>query len=207
MPWEQQKSLPPVPTVHKPQAKKTVSAFDSVTTLKQKQLAIKKAHAPTLNLKALPISKALLHHGLGVFDVTAPSIVFPKWSEMDVFGLMPSGYVYEYEIKISKADYKADFKKTTGFSGFHPEKLKHHQLRDGTCYPNRFFFVLPAHIADIELPDYAGLVVAYADQYGGVKLKWLKQAPTLHKHKHCNDAEKFQLLKKLAGRYTAQLLA
>ena len=200
---------------HLPSAKVTTllknpkkkSALPDINTEKQKAVSIAKKHAPTLNLTATKISKAILAHGIGTFDVVAPSIVAPRWAEMDVFGLMKSGYVHEFEIKVSKSDYKADFKKTTCWKGYKFEGLKHHQLQAGECYPNRFYFVLPAHLADVELPDYAGLILAYGNEYGGVQLKWIKQAPTLHKEKHVDEQGKYRLLRKLASRYTSMLLS
>lgn len=46
----------------------------------------------------------------GSSDIILPNFFVGLW-EMDLCVLKPSGYFTEYEIKISRADYKADFDK------------------------------------------------------------------------------------------------
>lgn len=89
---------------------------------------------------------------------------FYSYYEMDVFRLMPSGLIVEYEIKISRSDYFQDFKKShtewTGIPGLEQKttKLKHEWVEKGGG-PNRFYFVTPKGlIKPEELPDYAGLI-------------------------------------------------
>lgn len=103
-------------------------------------------------------------------------IVIPNchlgWYEMDVCKIMPSGFVVEYEIKISRSDFKADFKKAN----------KHKLLESGDGRPNRFYFVCPAGlISKYEIPKYAGLLT-YDEKYN--RLNTIKNAPCLHKRKY-----------------------
>lgn len=73
-----------------------------------------------------------------------------RWQECDVWRVTKSRYAYEYEIKVTLADFRADFKKG----------WKHRQLVDRvTAGPSRFWYVAPAGIIlHNELPFYAGLL-------------------------------------------------
>ena len=128
--------------------------------------------------------------------------------ESDSLAVTKSGYVYEYEIKISRADFKNDFKH---------KKMKH-QLLEGTYVitgfetvgdgkmrlndrPNYFFYVVPEGLITVEeVPDYAGLIyIKPIYNYDGT-IRWyntvvVKEAPKLHKDKidevHLKLVEKF----------------
>jgi len=106
-----------------------------------------------------------------------------------------NGWVYDIEIKISRADFKADFNK----------KDKHNILRQGEYLrkstkqvqneaglfdlvevdkyyqskrPNRFYFAVPDGLIKIdEVPEYAGLL--YVNEFGNVTKA--KEAPILHR--------------------------
>ena len=133
--------------------------------------------------------------------VTIPNMYLYEW-ESDLISVTKSGYVHEYEIKVTKADYKNDFK----------NKIRRHEsLRHGhrtpdynqqywidqarnsgasentgilkkvtvenriiTNRPNYFFYVCPEDIIT-EVPEYAGLI--HCKPY----LKIVKKAPLLHK--------------------------
>lgn len=111
--------------------------------------------------------------------------------EADVFAINKTGYMTEYEIKISRGDFFADLKH---------KDYKHRNLRDinavsvydewkngnktgGTVehinIPNRFYYACPVGlIKKEEVPEYAGLV--YVD---GEKIIEIKPANLLHKTK------------------------
>lgn len=95
--------------------------------------------------------------------------VFPTNFEMDVLSLNKQGYLTEFEVKVSKSDFKADKKK----------KFKSHWYESGneTMCPNRFYYVCPEGLISIEeLPTYAGLI--YYSEQG---LTTIRKAPMLHK--------------------------
>lgn len=112
--------------------------------------------------------------------------------EMDVFRLLSSGYLWEYEIKISREDYFNDFKKVG----------KHNKIKEGSLKCNRFFFVVPRGlITKEEVPDYVGLLY-FNDSLDKNTLGWIevvKNAPLLHKNKVDNDFYK-EIAIKLAYR-------
>jgi hypothetical protein len=105
--------------------------------------------------------------------------------ESDCLLLTKSGYWYEFEIKISRSDFKNDFK----------NKVEKHQVlesKEDLRKPNYFFYVVPEGLitAD-EVPPYAGLI--YIDLWK--KRTIIKNAPILHKVKHSPEdlklADKF----------------
>ncbi len=125
-------------------------------------------------------------------DIVVQNFFVGAW-EMDVFKLTPSGYIYEYEVKTSRADFKNDFKKS--FDKWVVEegrvkkddqgeyvkenKNKHDQLQQTTrC--NKFFFVVPENLIKLEeVPEHCGLI--YINETGSI---WMvKDAPLLHRGK------------------------
>ena len=92
-----------------------------------------------------------------------------------------AGYFYEFEIKISRADYKNDFKN---------KRYKHNIL--GSCFsdghkkPNYFYYAVPEGLIDVsEVPEYAGLVYILDDSVLSFShIRIIKKAPLLHKEKY-----------------------
>ena len=101
-------------------------------------------------------------------------------SECDVISVSKSDYIYEYEVKISRSDFKADFKKD-----------KHKLMTEGLGYKenkgdvwyltsNYFYFVVPTNLISIdEVPEYAGLMYMNED----LQFEVIKKAPLIHKIK------------------------
>lgn len=122
------------------------------------------------------------------------SNVYLFGSESDFFAISKSGYCVEVEVKISRADFKNDFTKTTS-SG----KNKHEYLvSENTFKPNQFYFAVPdGLIKPDELPKQYGLI--YCDDWSA---RIIKRAKYLHKEKHMNN-EVFlkRLLSKFYHRY------
>lgn len=149
------------------------------------------------------------------YEIVAPNIYLDwKFNEMDIFGLRRSGYVDEVEIKLSKSDFNADFKKTVHIKsqcrcivsesysyGGHFKKLKHEALQDGQPHCNYFSFLLPDELVDkCEIPDYAGLYVFKYDRNGRGYVSEVKAARLLHKRK-LSEQLKYEVGRKMAYRY------
>lgn len=80
--------------------------------------------------------------------------------ECDILELTKAGYLYEYEVKISKADFKADAKKKT-WAGTKYELIK---LGNRTNY---FYYVVPEGLLSVEdVPEFAGLIWARKGEHG-----------------------------------------
>lgn len=91
--------------------------------------------------------------------------------EYDVASLNKSGYLTDYEVKISRSDFKADAKK---------RKLRYYA--DPLFYkiPNYFYYVVPENLIALnEVPKLAGLIYVC-----GEGLQIIKRAPLMHKTKH-----------------------
>lgn len=117
--------------------------------------------------------------------------------ESDFLTVTKSGYVYEFEIKCTRADFAADKKKirrheilengwymrkrwiregTTVTTGFEKKETSHR--------PNKFFYVVPKDLIKVtEVPEYAGLI--YYTQGGkvGELFEVVKPAPVIHRIK------------------------
>jgi hypothetical protein len=125
--------------------------------------------------------------------------------ESDFFSISDTGYVYEFEIKLSRSDFKADFKKSDKHKLFENCKKDKVILNDGSYWiteykngerirtdftrisivdpkekiPNKFFYVCPKGLLDIkEIPRYAGLI-----EIEDYHVNIVKNAPFLHKNK------------------------
>lgn len=117
-----------------------------------------------------------------------------------------SGLIYEFEIKISKSDFKNDFNKKNKhvilegkethiptFDGLEPkykERYDKNYLVSHFKKPNYFYYAVPEGMIDKEdVPDYAGLIYVIPDD-GEFKfnyLKLVKMAPKLHDTKYTDD--------------------
>ena len=131
-----------------------------------------------------------------VQDHFARATVMPRftpgqWFECDVAEVTDAGYLVEYEIKLSKSDFKADARKaervryalrSTGPWG----QTKHQRLaaRDSKG-PSRFYFVTPAGLLlPSQIPEWAGWMEATEIYHGrAVSLSVMKAAPRLHGEK------------------------
>ena len=130
------------------------------------------------------------------FPIYLPNYQNRGFSEADVFGISKAGQMYEYEIKVSKSDFLADFKNKQHKHNLLKERKALHtykrwergKMTDETYdiinLPNRFYYVCPAGLIGLsEIPDYAGLI--YISDAG--LCVEIKLAPILHHHK-ANEA-------------------
>lgn len=147
-------------------------------------------------------------------DIVIPNIYIGKW-EMDIFRLTDAGMIYEYEIKVSRSDFKNDFKKAFSrpvkedgkyvmvdavvkgrpIKHWKQEVITKHQSLIDSKRCNKFFFVVPENlISPDECPDPCGLI--YFTDYTFIIVK----SPRLI-HKEKMDTSKYKsLAKKLAFR-------
>lgn len=105
-------------------------------------------------------------------------------NECDVISISKSDYIYEYEIKISKSDFKRDFIKEK-HSNIVNEKFTY--INKGVVkflIPNYFTYVVPTNLISIDdIPDYAGLIYFNEE----MKFDVIKKPPLLHKTKASNE--------------------
>jgi hypothetical protein len=113
--------------------------------------------------------------------------VFSHTWESDFLALTKSGYLYEGEVKISKSDFKADFKKKDKHTLLQ-ESYEKIEGVEGKLRPHYFFYVVPEKlITEDEVPEYAGLIYVHATIIGNSRVYYqfqeIKAAPKLHSNK------------------------
>jgi hypothetical protein len=130
-------------------------------------------------------------------DIILPNFYLGRY-EMDVMKITRTGYLVEYEVKVSRSDFFADFKKQHEvFDRWVPKGATYREARkkmgvlplktinkhQETQYgrrANRFFFVVPENLISIaECPPHAGLVYYLPNG----RLLLARNAPLLHKGK------------------------
>lgn len=143
------------------------------------------------------------------YEIVAPN-VYPCWKfkEMDIMAIRKSGFIDEIEIKLTRSDYLADFKKTVKINcgeierkwGYKTidwqDKNKHECLAKGLNHCNYFSFLMPEELAEkCEIPEYSGLYT-----FDGNWVKEVKKPKRLHKRKISLEL-KYQIARKLAFRF------
>lgn len=125
----------------------------------------------------MDIYKSLAHHLVRQSQVVMRNYTPTGWWENDVFRVTKDGRWIEYEIKTSRSDFLKDKYKARTFRGV--SISKHDCLAsDEEKGPNRFYFVVP-HDLVIDVPSWAGLMVAKLGRYG-ISFGVEKQAPLRH---------------------------
>lgn len=106
-----------------------------------------------------------------------------------MFRVTKAGYFYEYEIKTSLSDFRADRKKEVKSWDYLQRSFvvrnKHKELATGIVEgPNYFNYIVPAELVDVlqpELPEFAGLIVSGRGCTGSHAT--VVKPPKLHKEK------------------------
>lgn len=111
--------------------------------------------------------------------------------QQDVLSMNKKGFLIEYEIKISRGDFKRDARKGREFSFTDPIALQDEWHLERI--PNQFYYVIPVGLVDLsEIPSWAG----YFQVIDG-NLVLAKKAPMIHN----NKADKVKLLAKITTLY------
>lgn len=126
------------------------------------------------------------------FPFLIPNTYIKDWFECDIIGVKDSGYVHEIEIKMSRSDYKEDFKKSLKSHINHPLAkrednriitYKHDLLQGGYSPINYFSFLTPKGLLNIEdVPANYGLY-----EFDGRYVSCLRTPRILHRRKADND--------------------
>lgn len=115
-------------------------------------------------------------------------------SECDVISISKSNYIYEYEVKISRSDFFADFK-----------KIKHKLMTEGVgikeetyLSPNYFYFVVPEGLVSVdEVPKYSGLIY----MNGNFEFEIVKKPLMIH-----NTKASIEFIRKISHNLTCKLV-
>lgn len=112
--------------------------------------------------------------------------------ECDVLAISKADLIYEFEVKISRSDFRKDFTKEhkhrlllerKGISKY--DKYKNGKRLDEQVswfnIPNYFSYLVPKDLISVEeVPEYAGLIYIYDDYK---TIEWVKRPPKLHDHR------------------------
>lgn len=139
-------------------------------------------------MHAYQISRALMHwliyHKRGI---AIPNTMM-RLGESDMILITKSGYVYEFEIKVSRSDFFADFRKM--FATRPTSVTKHdvlagrHRPKSLAGLPKMFYFCVPSGLVKPdEVPPHAGLIEFAADAYGRAAIKSHRDGPKLQADK------------------------
>lgn len=106
--------------------------------------------------------------------------------EMDVVSISKSSMVYEFEVKVSRSDFKADAKK---------RKWEHYdEPSNQRIAPNYFSYVCPKDLIQIsEIPKYAGLYY-YLDG----EILQIRKPKRMHKVE-CNKREALEKISRITS--------
>lgn len=131
-------------------------------------------------------------------QLVVPNFTPLQWFEADLWRLSKARMTVEYEIKISRSDFRSDGKKAStsryrnyrdGLAGEVSQKHQRLALGDERG-PNRFYFMAPQGIIPREeVPEFAGLIELEGDPLWP-KFKYVKTAPKLHRRKFDDDLQK-----------------
>lgn len=108
-----------------------------------------------------------------------------EW-ESDSILVTKAGYAYEFEIKISRNDFRNDFKHKKNKHLFLEGKAGDlGAVLDDRYRPNYFYYAVPEGlISEDEVPEYAGLIyVKNIISWPYFQITIAKRAPSLHKEK------------------------
>lgn len=126
------------------------------------------------------------------------------WYEADILSITQSDYIYEYEIKTSASDFKADFKNKRYKHRILAGDFRQHYYSSPGCpcaIPRKFFFVCPEGLLDIsDVPPYAGLIYIIEREYY-VQIKTIKDAPTNKLATKISEKDKERIFVSLYWRY------
>jgi len=165
---------------------------------------------PKIQLTEAAIQDLLYFHCVskGHILVNPNSCVF-GW-ESDFVSVTKNLMVHEFEIKISKSDFKADAKKEKSALMIDPVKiyypdLPRHRIEVTVRRPNYFYYVVPqGMITPEEVPDYAGLIYA-CPWYDKGRLRIAKKVRRIH-DQPIDQHQVLQLTRSVMYRYWRQRL-
>jgi len=130
------------------------------------------------------IQMRLYHRYFNSMKFILPNYTPYKWWECDMFGLTKAGYMREWEIKRTRADFVNDKNKKHRWFDWKKKEFcsekKYQLLANGSEYaPRQFWYVVPEGVLEVDdVPEFAGFMIV--KEYSMIEIR---KAPFLHKHK------------------------
>lgn len=140
------------------------------------------------------VALGLLPENQKRFEVLIPNAFVSAYHEADLLGLRRSGFIDEFEIKLSKRDFLADRNKTLEFDN-QGQRFKLAEMEKGNLLVNHFWYVLPMGVVHSDdIPSFAG-IIEISD-----KVKIVRHPKRLHSRK-ADYATRYKLATKMNTRY------
>lgn len=132
-------------------------------------------------------------------EVVLTNYFHADW-EADILIIDRAGLSHEIEIKLSKADFKNDFKKHFTHPRTGEKFLKHDKICCGDYVCNYFSFLLPMGLVPhSEIPDHCGIIEFYHDVDDWVTHFYQVRSPRkIHEDPYWNLVDKDAFMRKLA---------
>jgi len=132
-----------------------------------------------------------------------PNFTPRRWQECDMFSLTAALYYHEIEVKVSRGDFRADFR---------DKRYKHMTLaetfpsRSLKSPPRTFMYACPAGLLSVaDMPEYAGLIHVrrYIRDYCATRyeVRIEKKAPVIRGAEKLSSEQVFQISSHLWYRY------
>jgi len=132
-----------------------------------------------------------------------PNFTPKGWWECDLAYLTKSGYLHEFEIKLTTSDFRKDAEKVESHPWNRRQRkalgldlvTKHQRLAERRCVPNHFWFVTVPGVTTLDqIPEWAGWIeIEPRTSYWYSRQKVHKRAPKLHSNKADDSVEKQML--------------
>jgi len=149
-----------------------------------------------------------IHCVLKSHELIVPNSKVCGW-EADIISITKAGRIHEFEIKISRADFRADAKKYRAKWLVEPE-FKSFGVDMVHPRPNYFYYAVPKDlITPDEVPEHAGLIYVNFETDGHrlfYGITSLVKPPTLLHKEAITDWQRHQLMRALTDRYWKQRL-
>lgn len=132
-------------------------------------------------------------------DVVLTNYFHGDW-EADILLIKDGHHSIEFEIKLSKADFKNDFKKKYRHHQTGEEFLKHDKICCGDYPCNYFYFLLPmGMVSHSDIPDHCGIIEFYHNPDAfHTTFEVVRQARQLHETPFFHLFDKDLMLRRLA---------
>lgn len=119
--------------------------------------------------------------------------------EADVISFTKAGLMHEFEIKVSRQDFRNDFTKRKHAD---MKRILSNGGKHCARIPNYFSYVAPEKAIPLCVPDYAGIIAVYeAGQYGDrIRLSQVRKPVQIHKQKPPEQAAR-KILRTLMYKY------
>jgi len=151
-------------------------------------------------LKIEELVQAFIHSPCDVEKEIVRTNNFQADWEADILIINAEGFSHEIEIKLSKSDFKNDFKKSYINASTGERFLKHDKICCGDYICNSFSFLLPMGMIDHSaVPEHCGIIEFYhnVDSWE-TEFYFIRKPKTIHEDSYWQLTDKDFFIRKMA---------